>query len=746
MKKLYFSRKFHLTGIFTLLLLFVGFSIAAQQLIAEPNSATLNDHTNLKFNSDKNNYTQLLEENGSQLFLKNQSPIQGMRQRENTMANIILTMNFVFDENQFYVTSVLIYDESGYLHTTTDQNFTNPLVVSLPNGTYDIVTKFKALTSGTSHDHYVLKEQQNIQTNTTVQINTADANNYVAITAYDENGDILLDIEGGSISFQRFFYFNPINKVTTSDFLNEDEPVGGADPDHNFYINDVSSRYSIIQSLKTISISHANYYTKFQTLTGIDNSVSLQNDPTAWSYHEENFQPTKVALSEVFQAHFVASTFNGILLVGWMESAGGLIAPGDADFRGFINNPLDGDPVDLIVIPAIIDRFVPFSPTTGGIDYFTKGNPVFSDGNGGVIYGSGDVSQAGAFPSDDYYVVSNGDVQLLPLNPRFSFDDTTTPSAVQGNNVPIIVTNFRATPNSFNSIYRGRYGETRESDYLATHIVVKQNGSIVFSGSYEDFTTFHFPSGGQFEIVLTNGNTLMEGLQGLNTTSITYNADQNDVPPTLQHLQFRDADDQVTSVFDSGQGATVRLAAGDFVYHAIGGSRGYYSYKEGSNVSLSYSIHNENNWTELGLTKDPTYFQMPGFGDYYEASLTGIGSQNSNVWYDVKVICIDTDGNKQEQIISPAFKINEPLSIQDIAMSNFAVYPNPFSEQLNIILPQNVMGNYTLKVMDLSGRTVYARNQSDKSFSWDGSFLSQGVYILSIENNGTAITKKVIKI
>ena len=745
MKKFYFTRKVHFTGILTLLLLFVGYSIAAQPLMAEQNPASLNDLTTLKWYGSENTYSQLSEENGCELILKTPTQYHRMQQRDNRRANVTMTLNFIFDETQFYVTSVLIYDESGYLHVTTDQNFTNPLVVSLPNGTYDIVTKFKALSSGTSHDHYVIKEQQNIQTNTTIQINTADANNYVAISAFDENGDLLLDIDGGFITFQRFFYFNPINKVTTSDFLSEDAPVGGADPEHNFYINNLSSRYSIIQFLKTSSISQPNYFTKFQTLTGIDNAVSLQNDPTAWSYHEENFQPSKVALSEVFQAHFVASTFNGNLLVGWMLSAGGLIEPGDADFRGFINNHVDGDPADLIVIPAIIDRFVPFSPTTGGIDYFTKGNPVFSDGNGGVIYGSGDVSGAGAFPSDDYYVVNNGEVQLLPLHPRFSFDDATTPSPVLANNVPIIVTSFKATPYKFNSLYRGRYGETRESDYLATNIVVKQNGNIIFSGSYEDFTTFHFPQGGQFEIVFTNTNTLVAGLQGRNTTTITYNGDENDVPPTLQHLQFRDADDQVTSVFESSQGATVRLAAGDFIYNATGGPRGYYTYNEGNNVTLSYSIHDQNTWTELGLIKDPTYFQMPAFGDYYEASLTGVGSQNSNVWYDVKVICTDSAGNTQQQIISPAFKINEPLSIQDIAVTNFVVYPNPFTEHLNVKLPQTVMGNYIIKVTDLSGRTVYTKNQSEKSFSWDGSFLSQGVYMLSIEYNGTAITKKLIK-
>src|SRR5690606_19017004 len=137
--------------------------------------------------------------------------------------------------------------------------------------------------------------------------------------------------------------------------------------------------------------------------------------------------------------------------------------------------------------------------------------------------------------------------------------------------------------------------------------------------------------------------------------------------------------------------------------------------------------------------------QMPAFGDYYEASLTGIGSPDDNVWYDLKVICTDAAGNIQEQLISPAFKINEALGVQDIIASNFVVYPNPFSEQINVVLPEGIEGNYTFEVTDMIGRIVYANNQSERLFSWNSASLSKGVYILSIENNGQKIFKKVIK-
>lgn len=754
MKKFHFSKKTHLSGTIAALLLFSGFSLSAQQMFTEHTSGTVDGSITNERHFDEQSYTKILDENGNKVFLKNQAPAENTPQGANaTNDDIALSINLVFDESQFYVSSVLIFDESDYMHVA-NWNGTNPIVVSVPDGTYDIVTEFQPLNS--SKSHIVIKEQQSIQGNTTLQLNTSDAVNYVTITTYDENGEVLEPESGvgGSISFDRYLYFNPKDFAVIGDNYSANDPLGGQDPAWNFYISDVSNRYSIIQALIGVGFDQGNYYNKFETLSGIEGPVAVQNDPADWSYHTEMFQPTQLASSTVAPAYFAASTFNGHLLFGWRVSAGGSINPGDEPFRGFLNNPLDGDPADLLVIPAIVDKTVMINPTMGATFYFTKGNSAFSDGNGGVLYGSGDVSSNShsillddiPYLGDDYYLLDNGETKLLPAHPRFTFDDTTTPSVTLGDNVPITVTGFEMNPNSFKAINKGRYGETRESDYLATQILVEQNETVIYSGTYEDFESFILPSTGQFEIALTNANTSVEGLEGTNTTTITYGAERGDAPPTLQHLQFRDSEDRVTDVFDSAEGATVRLAAGDFEYTMIDGSTGYYAYEEGNTVTLSYSIYNQNDWTELALTEYPEYFQAQAFGDYYEASLDGVGTEAGNVWYDVKVMCTDAGGNTQEQVISPAFKIAGPLGVQELAESNISVYPNPFSDRINLVLPEEVKGNYTFSVTDLTGRTVYTNTQSDKSFSWNTSFLSEGVYIISIENNGTITAKKMIKL
>src|SRR5690606_13370289 len=188
---------------------------------------------------------------------------------------------------------------------------------------------------------------------------------------------------------------------------------------------------------------------------------------------------------------------------------------------------------------------------------------------------------------------------------------------------------------------------------------------------------------------------------------------------------------------------TLRLAAGDFQFNPVS----YVSdYNEGNTVELYYSPYNQDNWTELELTEYPEYFQMPAFGDYYEASLANVVVPEDNTWFDVKIICTDSAGNKQEQIISPAFKIEQAtMGIDEMAQSGFSVYPNPFTNELNVQLPENVKGNYTFKISDVSVKVIYTQNQNEKSFAWNGSSLPKGIYIVTIENNGKTIAKEVVR-
>ncbi len=62
---------------------------------------------------------------------------------------------------------------------------------------------------------------------------------------------------------------------------------------------------------------------------------------------------------------------------------------------------------------------------------------------------------------------------------------------------------------------------------------------------------------------------------------------------------------------------------------------------------------------------------MPCFGHFYRGSLAGVTGQALKGWFDLKVKLTDAAGNWQEQVISPAFRIDQPYTgISDINSEN----------------------------------------------------------------------------
>jgi hypothetical protein len=199
-------------------------------------------------------------------------------------------------------------------------------------------------------------------------------------------------------------------------------------------------------------------------------------------------------------------------------------------------------------------------------------------------------------------------------------------------------------------------------------------------------------------------------------------------------LQFRNTEGQVTDRFGTKQEGTVRLAAGDFEFVV---NESYFSYKEENTVSFSYSPYNTENWMELSLTKYPEYFQMPAFGDYYEASLADITLTPNTMWYDVKIVCTDAAGNSQTQVLSPAFKINNSTAIQ-----------NPITAtHRNVQIDHNLLSvdtdvAETITVYSITGSQVLSVKKAAGKKSINISHLPKGVYLV---RSDSAWCEKVFK-
>ena len=95
------------------------------------------------------------------------------------------------------------------------------------------------------------------------------------------------------------------------------------------------------------------------------------------------------------------------------------------------------------------------------------------------------------------------------------------------------------------------------------------------------------------------------------------------------------------------------------------------------------------------------------------------------------------------------FSVYAPVGITDISgKMNVEVYPNPMTDQANIVLNLNEASNVALSVYDMMGKKVLMQNEGmlnagTSNITLDASELSKGIYVLHINAGDAVITHKI---
>jgi hypothetical protein len=106
---------------------------------------------------------------------------------------------------------------------------------------------------------------------------------------------------------------------------------------------------------------------------------------------------------------------------------------------------------------------------------------------------------------------------------------------------------------------------------------------------------------------------------------------------------------------------------------------------------------------------------------------TGTSDADGKVPYEVPV-CIDST-----------------VGIKDLYKDKVKVFPTPGSD-MNIELPQELSGNYTLQVSDMSGRQVLTRQFTGNQEYVSLEHLAEGMYVYNLQTNGkTVAAGKTVK-
>lgn len=85
-----------------------------------------------------------------------------------------------------------------------------------------------------------------------------------------------------------------------------------------------------------------------------------------------------------------------------------------------------------------------------------------------------------------------------------------------------------------------------------------------------------------------------------------------------------------------------------------------------ANHKLSIKKDGTGRWTPFDVKEQPDKYFAKGFGAFYEGSLSQITEGAPYGWFDVRISLATAEGSTQQQVISPAFRIDDLAGIRSV--------------------------------------------------------------------------------
>lgn len=635
-------------------------------------------------------------------------------------------------ENEYTPLGISVYNnDAGLIHSDYEKP-NKKVTQTIPVGTYDMYASYM---SHYSELYYVFREQVSIQSDTTITLSRKEATLPLAIKTVDHTGKSLhmpiygtnnRVVEKGTAedySSLSFFILNGFGNVAAV--------IGGGykyqGHETDFYINKLSNRYKLCEA-RIISVGETYWFNKY-VVEDLSKGQTVTNDPSRFIKYDQKFavSPKWKDKSEFHvPGYYMAGVFNGDAIIGQRSYIPNMPSS-DYTTKFYLDTPKDDDSskdqFNVIVRPLMSDYMKKEVYSGNEIKeyYFITGQQVLGDRDGLEFVVAG-YEEDGGFNTPEGKVRS----QFYPGHPVFSFTGKNAPDHVYGESCPINSVQFKTylvgsqeevniTPN-----YIGRYGELRGADYF------------VLANSEEEV------GDDAYAMTITNRNVSVDGLEGMNKTRILMQEEKEDhVPPTLQMLQFKDKQGNITDRFKSPEDGVIEIAAGDFSFNpVIEYYAGYFTCKP-VNVKVEYYAHGSSDaGKQLAIEEDPSLYFMPGFGHFYRGSLESVPAATSQKqWYDLVITVTDLSGNEQKQTISPAFCITGITGI-DLSAQHEEVRIT-IEEDRIVAEGQNVV----MELYGADGQRLAVSNRGE-IVTTD---ITPGVYVVKVTNvSGDYQTYKVV--
>ena len=570
----------------------------------------------------------------------------------------------------------------------------NTLVV--PEGTYDIIVDFGQMDpydeEWALYHLYVIREQVTIDQDMELNFASSEANNhihfqtmtidgepaYTGLYGVDENWNVKILEEGNTDDVVCHNKLYCEDYGTLKDIMgNFGQTVVGptfespcCEDNYDFFVSDLSDRW-VFYSYRT-AIKGVNVYTSAYETRGASGDITVSNDPSKFQLFEDPFMTTDyqgLYVEERIPAYYFGAD-------GWQFGCDCFeTLPDGENYKIYLSASPDDSEVGFVpyIYPIILN---------GNYEVLMYGPTLTVSNNHAIIANNGFYPFGTEYSEElDEYGRDIKTYPSWPTHPVFSYPVEKKKENL-GNNCPFLV----AYPNQYEDIrgtnttrvlyldllYRGRYGETK-SQFNMADVKMKLDGNDLLSADGPFYTTVDELLNGVVDATIIKEGLLIDDMAASNKAQLHYTAgaeDQN--PPVVTMLHFKDGDENVTDRFATAADGTLELSAGDFNYFITPVSHlGTWFREDPESVEVSYSPYGEDNWDELAMEEVPEYY-WPAMGWFYTGSLASVTGQGLNGWFDLKIRVTDAAGNWQEQVISPAFRIDDLAysSVASVGSSN----------------------------------------------------------------------------
>lgn len=466
---------------------------------------------------------------------------------------------------------------------------------------------------------------------------------------------------------------------------------------YDFRVNKVSKRFEFAQ-YRAYEALDGNLYLTFISGHGAEKDTTYYNNPADYKTLSVNFATLPTDSPDSLR-DYKWGLYAKRVIDGKLEHTAGVRAFSNIDNpQMLVCTPHNGIPKDSAAILAQIFRpsvsflkgkLHKYSGTLTQPLYYENGDWHSLDVGVCAMYGT-DFSRF--YKTED---IVNSDQSLYPdwnssANKTCGFN-LSKPYQPLLKGVPSVsVTPYKKGKKwMFYPLYVGRTGEIRDMDAsTATYEVKDQtSGNVVKNGkgileaeSFENPVTITY---------INDNNIVRKGIKGVNKMELTFDMSKEDMcTPSLQMLFITDKNGYPTDSLADTDNLMI-FSAGDFNYNT---TKQIYTDSEASEISVEYAPNGTVDFTALSFQPINNSPLAHMIGRQYSVNMSQITKKSSNGWFDLRFVIKDAAGNRQTQLISPAFYIRSlKMGVEGVADDQVTVTGG----KGKIIAPENAQV-YTL--------------------------------------------------